>query len=170
MKIRGFRASNQAKMESVLNQHPAVQQSAVVARGKNNAPGDLQLIAYVIGQVDAEVTQGELRVWLRQKLPSYMIPSVLVLFKALPLLPGGKIDRRALPSPELSRSDARELVVARDSLEMQLTGIWETVLGVRPIGVIDNFFDLGGHSLVAVQLFDRMARTLGKKLPVSALF
>ena len=169
VKIRGFRVEP-GEIESVLNQHPAVQQSAVVARGKNNAPGDLQLIAYVIGQVDAEVTQGELRVWLRQKLPSYMIPSVLVLFKALPLLPSGKIDRRALPSPELRRSDARELVVARDSLEMQLTWIWETVLGVRPIGVTDNFFDLGGHSLVAVQLFDRIARTLGKKLPVSALF
>jgi thioesterase domain-containing protein/acyl carrier protein len=169
VKIRGFRVEP-GEIESVLNQHPAVQQSAVVARGKNNPPDDLQLIAYVIRQMDAQVTEGELRVWLRQKLPSYMIPSSLVLFNALPLLPSGKIDRRALPTPELRRSDARELVTARDSLEMQLTWIWETVLGVRPIGVTDNFFDLGGHSLVAVQLFDRIARTLGKKLPVSALF
>jgi hypothetical protein len=70
----------------------------------------------------------------------------------------------------LRPGDARELVAARDSLEMQLTCLWETVLGVRPIGVTDNFFDLGGHSLLAVQLFDRIAGTLGKKLPVSSLF
>lgn len=169
LKIRGFRIEP-GEIESVLNQHPGVQQSAVVARAKNNAPDDLQLIAYVIRQTDAQVTQGELSVWLRQKLPSYMIPSVLVLFNALPLLPSGKIDRRALPAPELRRSDARELVGARDPLEMQLTCIWESVLGVRPIGVTDNFFDLGGHSLLAVQLFDRIARTFGRKLPVSALF
>ena len=169
VKIRGFRIEPD-EIASVLNQHPAVQQSAVVARERNNAPDDLQLIAYVIRKLDAQVTHGELSVWLRQKLPSYMIPSVLVLFNALPLLPSGKIDRRALPAPELCRSDTRQLVAARDSLEEQLTSIWETVLGVRPIGVTDNFFDLGGHSLLAVQLFDRIATTLGRKLPVGALF
>jgi aspartate racemase len=97
-----------------------------------------------------------------------MIPSVFVLFNALPLTPSGKIDRRALPAPELRPGDARELVAARDSLEMQLTCLWEAVLGVHPIGVTDNFFDLGGHSLLAVQLFDRIARALGR-LPASSL-
>ena len=169
VKVRGFRVEP-GEIEAVLNQHQAVQQCAVVARRRDNGPDDLQLVAYVIRHVGAQVTQGELSVWLRHRLPTYMIPSVFVLFDALPLTPSGKIDRRALPAPVLRSGDARQLVAARDSLEMQLTCLWETVLGVRPIGVTDNFFDLGGHSLLAVQLFDRIARTLGKKLPVSSLF
>jgi amino acid adenylation domain-containing protein len=169
VKVRGFRVEP-GEIEAVLNQHEAVQQCAVVARRRGNGSGDLQLVAYVIRHVGAQVTQGELSVWLRHRLPTYMVPSVIVSFNALPLTPGGKIDRRALPAPELRSRDARELVAARDSLEMQLTSLWETVLGVRPIGVTDNFFDLGGHSLLAVQLFDRIAKLLGKDLPVSSLF
>jgi len=169
VKVRGFRVEP-GEIEAVLNQHQAVQQCAVVARRRDNGPDDLQLIAYVIRHEGAQVTEGELSVWLRHRLPTYLIPSIFVLFNALPLTPSGKIDRRALPAPELRPGDARELVAPRDSLEMQLTCLWETVLGVRPIGVTDNFFDLGGHSLLAVQLFDRISRTLCKKLPASSLF
>ena len=169
VKVRGFRVEP-GEIEAVLNQHQAVQQCAVVARRRGNGSDDLQLIAYVIRHEGAQVTEGELSVWLRHRLPTYLIPSIFVLFNALPLTPSGKIDRRALPAPELRPGDAREPVAARDSLEMQLTCLWETVLGVCPIGVTDNFFDLGGHSLLAIQLFDRIARTFGKKLPVSSLF
>ena len=116
-------------------------------------------------------TADELRRFLKDKLPEYMVPAVVVLLEALPVTPNGKVDRRALPAPDRSRPELEKAFVApRDDLELQLAQIWEEVLGVRPVGVTDNFFELGGHSLLAVRLFALIEKRLGKKLPLTAVF
>ncbi len=113
----------------------------------------------------------QLRAFLQQKLPDYMIPAVFVLLDALPLSPNGKVHRRALPAPERTRPSPQTTFVApQDRFEFQLTQIWEMYLGIKPIGVRDNFFELGGHSLLAVRLFAEIEKTFGKNLPLSLLF
>jgi thioesterase domain-containing protein len=112
-----------------------------------------------------------LRQHIRQHLPEYMTPSAFVFLDRLPLTPNGKADRRALPAPGAAGPDpARSCVGPRDALEQQLVALWEETLGVSPVGVTDSFFDLGGHSLVAIRLFSRMAQLLGRELPLSILF
>ena len=113
----------------------------------------------------------ELRDYLRSSLPDYMAPSVFVFLDALPLTPNRKVDRSALPAPDMQRSEKdRGYVAPRDDIERQLTSLWETVLGVRPVGLKDNFFDLGGHSMLAVRLFVEMEKITGKNLPLGLLF
>ena len=113
----------------------------------------------------------ELRRFLKEKLPDYMVPSAFVTLEALPLTPNGKVDRNALPAPEQGRPELNTaLVEPRDALEVQLTRIWEEVLGHKPIGVRDNFFDLGGHSLLAVRLVQQIRKAFGNSLPILALF
>jgi amino acid adenylation domain-containing protein len=164
VKIRGFRIEL-GEIEAVLGQHPAVREAVVLAR--EDAPGEKRLVAYVV----AESTADELRRFLKDKLPEYMVPTVVVLLAALPLMPNGKVDRRALPAPDRSRPELEKSFVApRDDLELQLAHIWEEVLDVRPVGVRDNFFELGGHSLLAVRLFALIEKRLGKKLPLTAVF
>jgi amino acid adenylation domain-containing protein len=164
VKIRGFRIEL-GEIEAVLGQHPAVREAVVLAR--EDAPGEKRLVAYVV----ADSTADELRRFLKDKLPAYMVPAVVVLLEALPVTPNGKVDRRALPAPDRSRPELEKAFVApRDDLELQLAHIWEEVLGVRPVGVRDNFFELGGHSLLAVRLFALIEKRLGKKLPLTAIF
>jgi amino acid adenylation domain-containing protein len=164
VKIRGFRIEL-GEIEAVLGQHPAVREAVVLAR--EDAPGEKRLVAYVV----ADSTADELRRFLKDKLPEYMVPAVVVLLEALPVTPNGKVDRRALPAPDRSRPELEKAFVApRDDLELQLAHIWEEVLGVRPVGVTDNFFELGGHSLLAVRLFALIEKRLGKKLPLTAVF
>ena len=116
-------------------------------------------------------TASELRAFVRQRLPEYMVPAAFVTLAALPLTPTSKIDRLALPVPESVRTDTHSaMVTRRDALDLQLTQIWEKVLGITPIGLQENFFDLGGHSFLAVQLFDYIERLCGKKLPLATLF
>lgn len=111
-----------------------------------------------------------LRLALSQRLPSYMVPSAFVFMDALPLTPNGKVDRRALPSPERNAAiQGKSYLPPRDALELQLVSIWESVLGVSPIGVHDNFFDLGGHSIMAVRLMAQTEKRLGRKLPLSSI-
>ena len=113
----------------------------------------------------------EMRSFLKEKLPEYMVPTAFVILEALPLTPGGKVDRRALPMPDHIRPELEKAFVApRDMLELQLTKVWEKVLGTQPIGVSDNFFDLGGHSLLALRLFAQIEKVLGKNLPLATLF
>jgi aspartate racemase len=113
----------------------------------------------------------ELRRFLHEKLPDYMVPSAFAFLDALPLTANGKVDRRALPAPDQSPPGlGKNFVAPRDPVEGQLKGIWEEVLGIQPIGVEDNFFSLGGHSLLAVRLIARIEKTFGKKIPVSAIF
>src|SRR5262249_3499138 len=113
----------------------------------------------------------ELRQYLLKKLPDYMVPSVFVLLPALPRLPNGKIDRKALPAPAAPVTTVTsEKIAPRDELERRLVRIWERVLRVRPIGIRDNFFDLGGHSLLTVRLFLEIKKSLKRDLPLATLF
>lgn len=113
----------------------------------------------------------DLRSFLKKKLPDYMVPSAFVILDALPLLPNGKVDRRALPFPETERPELEATAGApQDTLELQLAQIWQEVLGIKPVGVKDNFFELGGHSLLAVRLFSKIGEVFGKELPLPAIF
>ena len=164
VKIRGFRIEL-GEIEAALGQHPAVREAVVLAR--EDMPGEKRLVAYVVGNSTAD----ELRGFLKDKLPQYMVPAVFVPLDALPLLSNGKTDRRALPAPDRTRPELHKAFVApRDDLEVQLAHIWEEVLGVRPVGVRDNFFELGGHSLAAVRLFALIEIRLGRRLPLTAVF
>lgn len=168
VKLRGMRIEL-GEIEAVLRQHPAVQMTVVIAR--EDGQSDKYLVAYVVTKEQAP-TLGELHSFLKQRLPEHMVPSAFVLLDALPLTPNGKIARRALPAPDQqARLESEEPFVApRDTVELQLTKIWEEVLGIQPIGVKNNFFDLGGHSLLAVRLFTQIEKKFGKSLPLATLF
>ncbi len=167
VKLRGFRIEL-GEIEAVLVQHTGVRETVVITR--DYAPGDQRLVAYVIPHQQVPTTS-ELRRFLKQKLPDYMIPSAFLLLDALPLTPNGKVDRRALPVPDQARPEQEGAFIApQDTLEHQLTKIWEQVLGIQPIGVTDNFFELGGNSLLAVRLFAQIQEVFGKALPLATLF
>jgi aspartate racemase len=168
VKVRGFRIEL-GEIEAVLAQHQNVRETVVTAR--EDIRGDKRLVAYVVPNQEQAATTSELRHLIKQKLPDYMVPSVFMMLNALPLTPNGKVDRRALPVPDQARQEPEETFIApRDKLELQLTKIWEEVLGKKPISVRDNFFDLGGHSLLAVSLFAQIEKTFGKNLPLASLF
>ena len=168
VKIRGFRIEL-GEIELVLNEYPEVQESVVLAR--EDVPGSAYLVAYVIPSEGAVPLVKELRDFLKKKLPEYMVPSAFMMLESFPLTPNGKIDRKALPIPDAPTLHSEvPHVKPRDALELQLTEIWERLLGVEPIGIKDNFFELGGHSLLAAQLFSKMERVVGKKLPLAMLF
>ena len=167
VKIRGFRIEL-GEIEAMLSKHPAVQKTVVIVR--EDVPGDKRLVAYLVPRQEQAPTS-ELRHFLKQQLPDYMVPSAFVMLAAFPLTPNGKIDRSALPAPEHQRQESEETFVApRDELELQLTEIWEKVLGVQPIGIRDNFFTLGGHSLIAVRVFTEIEQIWGRNLPLITLF
>lgn len=166
VKIRGFRIEL-GEIEAVLEKHPEVAQAVVTAREVN---GEKRLAGYIVAVPKASATAIELRRYLKDLLPEYMVPADFVFLKALPLTPNGKVDRRALPEPEpLETGDSGGLVAARNELETRMVTLWEHVLGKRPIGVRDNFFELGGHSLLAVRLTSRIEKQFGKKLTITAL-
>ncbi|NCR76516.1 MAG: amino acid adenylation domain-containing protein [Microcystis aeruginosa K13-06] len=168
VKIRGFRIEL-GEVEATLSQHPAIGQTVVIAR--DDISGDKRLVAYLVLSQDQALTVDEIRRFLEEKLPNYMIPSAFVFLETFPLTPNGKIDRRALPAPDQTRQEPEETFVAPgDELEGQLTKIWEKVLGIEPIGVKDNFFDLGGHSLLAVKLFAQIEKVFKANLPLASLF
>jgi amino acid adenylation domain-containing protein len=167
IKIRGFRIEL-GEIESVLRQHPAINDTVVVAR--EDVPGDKRLVAYVVPTHQSVPTIGEFRSFLKERLPEYMLPSAFVPLPEMPLTPNGKINRRALPPPEQSNlAPAEELVEPRDVVETKLVTIWESILGVRPIGIKNDFFELGGHSLLAVRIMLRIEKAFAKKMPVAAL-
>ena len=168
VKIRGFRIEL-GEVETVLSQHPNVSEAAVTAR--EDLPDEKRLVAYFVSSRKKIPTITELRRYLKQKLPNYMIPSAFVLVDALTLLPSGKVDRRALPAPDkVWQEPSDSSVKPRDELELQLTKIWEKGLGIKNVGIKDNFFDLGGHSLLAVRLFAQIQKIFGKDLPLTTLF
>ena len=181
VKIRGYRIEL-GEIEAVLTQHSAVQQTAVVVR--EDVPGDKRLVAYVVLHKDQVLKQeklpssphhpitpsSDLRCFLKQKLPNYLIPSAFVVIDALPLTPNGKINRRILPAPNLDSSRPEEAdVAARTTVEEILVKIWAELLGLH-VGVHDNFFELGGHSLLATQLTSRMRDAFQVDLPLHVLF
>ncbi|MBW4650218.1 MAG: amino acid adenylation domain-containing protein [Kastovskya adunca ATA6-11-RM4] len=167
VKIRGFRIEL-GEIEALLRQHPTVQEAIVIAR--EDVPGNPYLAAYIVPNPSPSSAK-ELRNWLKQKLPEYMMPSAYVMLESLPLTSNGKIDRRALPACDrASLAKAATIVPPRDALERQLVHIWEETLEISPIGVQDNFFELGGHSLVAVRLMAQIQEQFEKNLPLATLF
>jgi len=164
VKIRGFRIEL-GEIESVLREHPAVRDAAVLVR--DEIPGEKRLVAYVI----ADAPANDLRRFLRDRLPAFMVPATVVPLEAFPMAPSGKIDRSALMAPDGSRpAVAKAFVAPRDELERRLAEIWSDVLGIRPIGMNDDFFELGGNSLMAVRLFSVIEKELQRKLPLVAVF
>jgi amino acid adenylation domain-containing protein len=168
VKIRGFRIEL-GEIEAALTQHPSVGETVVIAT--EDVPGDKHLVAYVVPKQAQGLITEELRQILKQKLPDYMVPSSFVFLDSLPLTPSGKVNRRALPTPDLSRQKLEKTFIApRNEIERELSQIWEEVLGIQHISVRDNFFDVGGHSLLAIQLFAQIQNKFAKKLPLATLF
>jgi amino acid adenylation domain-containing protein len=165
VKIRGFRVEL-AEVEATLRQHPGVREAAVVVA--EPSPGDRRLHAYVVPRGPREDASADaLRKFLKGALPRYMVPSAFVMLDALPMTTSGKVDRKALPAPEPDATDRGAGDEApRTPLEASLAAIWAEVLGVERVGVFDDFFDLGGHSLQAVQLVARITATLGRPAAV----
>ncbi|MBP5972479.1 amino acid adenylation domain-containing protein [Brasilonema sp. CT11] len=166
VKIRGFRIEL-GEIEAALSQHGDVQASCVIAR--EDTPGDKRLVAYVVPQKEVTPTISELRQFLKDKLPEYMVPSAFVILESLPLTPNGKVDRLSLPVPS-HRSASNTFVSPRNTVELQLAEIWSKVLKVDKVGVQDNFFDLGGHSLLATYLMARIKQQLLKDVPLVTFF
>jgi amino acid adenylation domain-containing protein len=168
VKVRGYRIEP-GEIEAVLGRHPHVRECAVSAQGDGAA--DKRLVAYVVGQNGEPPDTKELRAFLQVQLPDYMIPTQFVSLERLPLTANGKLDRRALPAVDHGRSDMEQTFVApRTPAEELLAGIWSAVLNVPHIGVHDDFFDLGGHSLVATQVMARVRDAFQVELPLRGLF
>ncbi len=168
VKIRGFRIEP-GEVEAVLAEHPAVREAVVVVR--QDAPGNKRLAAYLVFEGEREPSLRELRSFLKQKLPEYMVPSAFVTMEALPLTPSGKLDRRALPVSEQTRPELDEKLVApRTPVEEVLARIWAQVLGVGRVGIHDNFFELGGHSLLATQVISRVRLAFPVELSLRLFF
>ncbi|AFY93866.1 non-ribosomal peptide synthetase [Chamaesiphon minutus] len=167
VKIRGFRIEL-GEIDAVLSQHPQVREVRVIDR--EDRPGDKRLVAYIVTHRAQPPTE-DWRSFLLFRLPEYLVPSAFVTVDALPLTANGKVDRRALPTPDDDlQVSTEERVVPRDEIERQLAEIWERVLDVREIGIRDNFFELGGHSLMAVRLFAEVEKMWGQNLPLATLF
>ena len=166
VKVRGYRIEL-GEIENVLNRHPAVSRSVAVARADDR--GERELVAYYVPN-GTPVSSNTLRRYLRQSVPDYMVPDVVMSVPAFPLTPNGKIDRKALPAPTRGRAEEEQYVAPRTPLERRLVEIWERELDIRPISVTDNFFDLGVRSIVAAQLFARIEHELGSGLPLGAVF
>ncbi|HEX2616210.1 MAG TPA: amino acid adenylation domain-containing protein, partial [Flavobacteriales bacterium] len=176
VKVRGFRIEP-GEIESVIGELPSVRSSAVIAR--SDMPGGKQLVAYLVPQDAADVDAGSreetfvraVREHLRARLPEHMLPTGFMALEQLPLTPNGKVDKRALPSPTHRMSVMRaEHVGPRDGNERTIAAIWSGLLGVDDIGIHDNFFDLGGHSLIGIQVLGRIEEAFGRSLSLKALF
>ncbi|HEX6502553.1 MAG TPA: amino acid adenylation domain-containing protein [Terriglobales bacterium] len=166
VKIRGFRVEP-AEIESVLKKRASVRQALVIAFA--NKTGDKRLVAYVVSDKKSSQFTADLRSYLQERLPEYMVPSAIVGLDALPLTRNGKVDTAALPSPdELVVEHA--VIAPRNAVEQGLVDIWRQVLRVDQVGVEDNFFDLGGHSLLATQVIARIRSTFHVQLPLRSLF
>jgi amino acid adenylation domain-containing protein len=166
VKIRGNRVEL-GEVEAALAGHPGVGACVVLAR--EDMPGEKRLVAYVVTSSDRALPTGDLRKFLKDRLPDYMVPAAFVLLDRLPLTPSGKVDRGALPSPDSRREAESGYVAPRTLLEAQLAHIWEEVLDIHPVGMADNFFDLGGDSLMVVELFAEIEKQLGKQIAMVSL-
>ncbi|HEU4323408.1 MAG TPA: amino acid adenylation domain-containing protein [Roseiflexaceae bacterium] len=168
VKIRGFRIEL-GEVETALRQSPLIAEAVVAAR--EDQPGDKRLIAYIVPQDGKEPTTGELRSFLRTRLPDYMLPTAYVPLERLPLTSSGKVNMRALPPPDSSRLEiGGSFVAPRTPTEEQIAELWKSVLKLERVGVYDNFFELGGHSLLATQLIARLRATFQVDLPIRHLF
>ena len=165
VKIRGFRIEL-GEIEAVLAAHPSVKQAVVLAR--ENLDGAKRLLSWFVLRADLTTTADDLRNYLKQQLPDYMVPAAILPLPRIPLTPNGKIDRRALPEPELH--EAKQYVAPRTPTEEVVCNIWAEVLRTERVSTEDSFFDLGGHSLLATQVISRIRRALNIDLPLRSLF
>ncbi len=180
IKLRGFRIEL-SEIEAVLHQHPGVREALVLAR--EDEPAQKRLVAYIIpataqhdaqsdaGRSETQSTTSELRAFLKERLPDYMVPAAFVLLDAFPLTPNGKVDRQALLAPDMARP---ELAVAyappRTEIERVIAAVWQSVLQTDKVGVHDNFFDLGGHSLLLLQVHDKFQQHLQQDVSILEMF
>jgi amino acid adenylation domain-containing protein len=168
VKVRGFRIEL-GEIEVVLRQHPGVRETIILTQGDD--PGQKRLVAYVVPNREPALAASELRNFLRAKLPDYMVPSTFVMLDALPLMPNGKVDRRALLTLKESGPEPKKTFAApRTSVEKKLAAIWGQLLGVEQVGIHDDFFEQGGHSLLAVRLVSRVRSAFHLELPIRSLF
>ncbi|MEH2059373.1 MAG: non-ribosomal peptide synthase/polyketide synthase [Nostoc sp.] len=168
IKIRGFRIEL-GEIEAILSHHPGVRENVVVAR--EDIPGEKRLVAYFVPQLEQTPTTNDLRIFLKEKLPQYMVPSAFVRLECLPLTPNGKVDRKALPVPDSHNTQlAVNFVAPRTPVEKVLADIWANVLHLEHVGVLDNFFELGGHSLSTIRVMSQVNETFQMKLPLRHLF
>src|SRR5262249_29089743 len=168
VKLRGYRIEP-GEIENVLNQHPLIKETVVVARARDSSE-EKELVGHIVSTQESSVSVDELRRFLAAKLPDYMIPSAFVFLNALPLLPNGKIDRNALPPPDGERPPLHQgLVEPRSEIEELVAQVWREVLKLEKIGVHDNFFELGGHSLLAARAVARLRTNFSSDLPLRKL-
>ncbi|HEY9814125.1 MAG TPA: phosphopantetheine-binding protein, partial [Candidatus Sericytochromatia bacterium] len=173
VKIRGFRIEL-AEIEAVLSQHPEVQQAVITVREAQ--PNKKSLVAYFVSNVENLLTTSlpntksiDLRSFLQERLPEYMVPAAFVELVELPLTPNGKVDRKSLPAPDLTNSMATDFTTARNTVEEQLANIWADVLRVPQVGIYDNFFELGGDSILSIQIIAK-ANQAGLNLTPKLVF
>ena len=160
IKIRGSRVEP-GEVETALAQHPAVREAVVVAR--EDRPGERRIVAYTVGRDREEPHSSDLRTFLRDRLPEFMVPTAFVNLDALPLTPNGKVDRRALPAPEGAATDDT-MAPPTTPMEVIIAEVWQESLDLAGVSIYDNFFDLGGHSLLAMKVSARLQRRTGVRL------
>jgi acyl carrier protein len=167
VKIRGFRIELE-EVEQAIRTHVAVSDAVVVVR--EDADGDQRLHAYVVLEADQQATSTEIRSFLKTLLPAHMLPATFTALEAFPLMPNGKIDRRALPAPEFDRTPEDNFTPPRTPTEEVVAQVWCRVLKLSRAGIHDNFFELGGHSLLAARVFSELQRTLDIELSLVDIF
>ncbi len=166
VKIRGFRIEL-GEIEAVLNTHPQIQQAVVIAR--EDIPGNKRLVAYLVSE-DKSLSTNQLREFLKQKLPEYMLPAAFVTLETLLLTPNGKVDRKALPAPDGEIAREREYVPPQTETEKHIAAVLKEVLQLEKVGIYDNFFDLGANSLTLVTINTKLREILSIELPVIDMF
>lgn len=168
VKVRGYRIEL-GEIETTIGRYPGVRQAVVLARDDDS--GGKRLVSYIVGEEGAQLTTNDIRRFAQGTLPLYMVPAAFVLLDSMPLTPNGKIDRSALPAPEKAHLDTETAYVApRTPPEGMLADIWSEILGVEKVGIYDNFFALGGHSLMVTQVVNRIWETFQVKLAIRSVF
>ncbi|MCC5648468.1 amino acid adenylation domain-containing protein [Nostoc sp. XA013] len=168
VKIRGFRIEL-GEIETILSRYPRVRETVVLVR--EDIANDRRLVAYIVPEQKSFLSVSELRHFLKEKMPEYMVPSAFVVLEALPLTPNGKVDRRALPAPEKLRPElANSYQAPQSEVEKTIAKVWKQVLQIEKVGIYDNFFDLGGHSLLVIQVNNKLKETLNRNLSVVEIF
>ncbi|MCW5316912.1 amino acid adenylation domain-containing protein [Nostoc sp. KVJ3] len=168
VKIRGFRIEL-GEIEAVLNQHPAVSTGIVIVQ--ENVPGEKDLVAYIVLKQKEAVVVRELRGFLKEKLPGYMVPSAFVTLESFPLTPNGKVDLQVLPARDRTRLELEKTFeLPANPVEELLVTIWAKIFKFKQISIQDNFFELGGHSLLAAQLMSKINQKFSRNIPLSVLF
>ncbi len=167
VKIRGYRVEL-GEIEALLRQHQTVMEAAVILR--EDTPGDKRLVAYVRCHTVAELDAATLKTFLKEQLPDFMVPSIFVALHELPLTPNGKIDRKQLPKPQTVAVASDDAKAPENDVEIMLADIWKRALDVPSVGVRDNFFDIGGHSLLIIQVLKELRDNIAKPIQMTDLF